>query len=111
MLMERSNIKNSFLAPDQLEALNTLLNNFDKEIGIPTTPYQKAERLTAYESESQMIDATARAVTWKKTIDTSLDIINAHFGTDIKCEFRYIPDEDPDRMLQNEEGGDNNVDL
>lgn len=111
MLMERSNIKNSFLAPDQLEALNTLLNNFDKEIGIPTTPYQKAERLTAYESESQMIDATARAVTWKKTIDTSLDIINAHFGTDIKCEFRYIPDDDPDRMLQNEEGGDNNVDL
>lgn len=101
ILLERSNLKSNFIAPDQLEVLNTILNNFDKEIGIPTTPYQKAERMTQYESESQMMDATARCITWKKTIDSSLKIVNRLFPeANIKCKFRYVPDDDPTRMIQ-----------
>lgn len=106
MLMERSNLKSNYITPDQLQDLSTLLNNFDKEIGIPTSPYQKKERLTSYESESTMIDATARAITWKRSIDESLKVVNEHFGLNIKCDFRYIPDDDPTKMIQ--EGGENN---
>ena len=101
IMVERSNLKSNFIAPDQLECLNTILNNFDKEIGIPTTPYQKAERMTQYESESQMLDATARCITWKKTIDSSLKRVNKLFpDANIKCEFRYVPDQDPSKVPQ-----------
>lgn len=110
MFLERSNIKNNYITPDQLQDLSTILNNFDKEIGIPTAPYQKHERLTEYESESQMIDATARAVTWKKCLDTSIKVINEHFpGLDLGVKFRYIPDDDPTTMIQ--EGDNSNVNL
>lgn len=108
--LERSSIKANYITPDQLQDLSTILNNFDKEIGIPTSPYQKAERMTQYESESSMIDSTARAITWKKCLDSSIDIINEHFpGIDLSVKFRYIPDNDPTRMIQ--EGDNSNVNL
>lgn len=71
----RDNLKNSYLTTDQLMDLQTILNNFDAEIGIPTVPYQKKERLVTDEANSRNFDAKARSLTWFNTLTTSIDDI------------------------------------
>lgn len=93
-------IKDRYLVPEMLLDLGTLLKNFDAEIGICGAPYQKAERMTEFESESHLLDSTARAMTWKRCLDDSFDKVNNMFGTKMSCKFRYIPDDDPMMFLQ-----------
>ena len=74
--LERQNLKQSYLTSDQLQDLHTILCDFDAEIGIPTVPYQKAERETEYESKSKLSDGMARILTWKRCLQSSLDNVN-----------------------------------
>lgn len=87
--LERTNLKNSYLTTDQLNDFQTILNNFDAEVGIPTIPYQKKERLVQSEAESRVIDSTSRSIIWKDTIDSSLKLVNDRFNTNITCTLRY----------------------
>ena len=57
--------------------LHTLLNDFDAEIGIPTSPYQKKERETEYESKSKIADGLSRLLTWKRCLQSSIDTVNS----------------------------------
>ena len=72
---QRDNLKNSYLTTDQLMDFQTLLNNFDAEIGIPTIPYQKKERMVTDEATARSYDAKARSVTWFNTLTSSIDEI------------------------------------
>ena len=65
-------LKDSYITTDQLQDFQTLLNNFDAEIGIPTIPYQKKERLVSNEADARTYDAKARSVTWFKTMTSSI---------------------------------------
>jgi len=87
--LERTNLKNSYLTTDQLNDFQTILNNFDAEVGIPTIPYQKKERLVTSEAESRVIDSTSRSIIWKDTIDSSSKLVNNMFGSNISCILRY----------------------
>ena len=49
--IERKSLKENYLTTEQLQDMQTLLNNFDAEVGIPTIPYQKKERLVTSEAE------------------------------------------------------------
>ncbi len=66
------NPKQNYLTSDQLMDLHTILSDFDAEVGIPTIPYQKKERETAFESQSKIADGQARSLVWKRTIEDSL---------------------------------------
>lgn len=66
------NPKQNYLTTDQLIDLHTILSDFDAEVGIPTIPYQKKERETAFESESKVADGQARSLVWKRTIESSI---------------------------------------
>ena len=66
------NPKEAYLTTDQLMDFQTILNNFDAEIGIPTVPYQKKERLVAQEATMRAYDGCARSLTWFNTITTSI---------------------------------------
>ncbi len=92
--LERTNIKNSYITTDQLQDFQTLLNNFDTEIGIPTIPYQKKERMVTSEADSRIIDSTSRSIVWKNTLDECFDLVNDMFGTDLSCELRFYDPED-----------------
>ena len=89
--LERNNLKQSYLTTDQLNDFQTLLNNFDAEIGIPSANTQKRERLITSEAESRQIDATARAVSWVDCLNGSFEIVNSHFGTDMNASLRFEP--------------------
>ena len=71
----RDNLKNSYLTTEQLMDFQTLLNNFDAEVGIPSVPYQKKERMVTYEANMRSYDAKARSLTWFNTLTTSIDDI------------------------------------
>ena len=68
----RENLKQNYITSDLLQDFQTLINDFDREIGIPTIPYQKKERLVQSEAESTEIDAKARSIVWIDTLNSSI---------------------------------------
>lgn len=80
--------KNSYVGTDLLQDSQTILNMFDREIGIPTIPYQKKERMVEYESKSAMLDSSSRLATWLKSLEASIEAVNSMFGTSISVEAR-----------------------
>ena len=72
---QRDNLKNSYLTTDQLMDFQTLINNFDAEVGIPTIPYQKKERMVTDEATARTYDAKARSITWFNTLTSSIEEI------------------------------------
>ena len=66
------NPKENYLTHDQLQDVQTIINNFDAEIGIPSVPYQKKERMVTSEAESRKVDATSRSVVWFETLKSSI---------------------------------------
>lgn len=89
-LLQRDNLKQSYLTSDQLMDMHTLLCDFDAEIGIPTVPYQKKERETEYESKSKIADGLARVLTWKRCLDSSFANVNALYPQlNLSCSLRW----------------------
>lgn len=87
---KRDHLKDSYLTTDQLLDFHTILNDFDAEVGIPTMPYQKKERLVADEANMKMTDGKARSVTWYETIQGSIaDIKKLYPDIKLDCKMRY----------------------
>ena len=76
----RDNLKNSYILTDLLKDFQTILNNFDCEVGIPTIPYEKKERMVTSEAESRQIDATARNIIWFDELTRTMEICNEFLG-------------------------------
>lgn len=72
----RDNLKNSYIITDLLKDFQTILNNFDCEVGIPTIPYEKKERMVTSEAESRQIDATSRSIIWYEELSRTMKICN-----------------------------------
>lgn len=99
-------VKNSYITTDLLQNTQTLLDMFDCEIGIPTVPYQKKERMVDFEAKSRMIDATSRLTLWIETLESSIQNVNEHFGVNMSIKARY----DVNDMLivsSDNDGGEN----
>lgn len=89
----RDNLKNSYIVTDLLRDFQTIINDFDTEIGIPTIPYEKKERLVTSEAESKIIDATSRSIIWYDSLKDSFERANKFLGlsgeNSLKVELRY----------------------
>lgn len=84
------NLKNNYITSDQLKDLETILYNFDSEVGIPTIDNgQKKERMVVSEAEARSIDSTARSIIWFDTLQSSIKLVNEMFDTDISVSLRY----------------------
>ena len=86
----RKDIKATYLGEELLRDFQTILNNFDTEIGIPTIPYQKKERMVTDEANSKQIDATSRSKIWVDTLNQSFELINPMFGSNMKAVHNYV---------------------
>lgn len=100
--LERTGLKNSYITTDQLQDFQTILNNFDTEIGIPTIPYQKKERMVTTEASSKELDSTSRSIVWKKTLEESFKEVNAMFGLNLSCSLRFDPDQMGEEVSEDE---------
>lgn len=86
----RDAMKNNYITTDLLSDFQTILNDFDREIGIPTIPYQKKERLVQSEAESTQIDAKARSIVWIDTLDSSIKEVKQLFpDIELSAKLRY----------------------
>lgn len=92
-VFDREHLKNSYITTDQLKDAQTILNNFYNEIGIPTVPYQKMERMVNEEAQSQKIASSARLAIWMDCLTDGFDKFNALCGTNIKVTKRFEPEE------------------
>lgn len=81
-------LKENYITDQQLRDMQTVLNAFDNEIGIPTVPYQKQERLVDYEARSKQAEAIARVTVWVETLNACFNTANNMFGTALKAELR-----------------------
>lgn len=73
-------VKSNYIVTDLLRDFQTLINDFDTEIGIPTLPYEKKERLVTDEARSKSIDATSRSIVWYDTLTDSFNRANKFLG-------------------------------
>lgn len=86
----RDSMKNNYITSDLLQDFQTILNDFDREIGIPTIPYQKKERLVQSEAESTEIDSKARSIVWINTLDSSIKEVKQLFpDITLSARLRY----------------------
>lgn len=93
---KQENLKNNYLTTDQLLDFHTIINDFDAEVGIPTVPYQKKERMVTDEATSKLADGKARSVTWYETIQSSIiDIKKLYPDIKLSCKMRYETDGEP----------------
>ena len=97
-------VKESYITTDLLRDSQTLLNAFDTEIGIPTIPYEKKERMVTSEAESKQLDSVSRSTVWMETLQDSLIKVNEHFGLNIQVSHRYL-----DAMEKGESNGEDNA--
>lgn len=105
--LERSNLKQSYLTTDQLNDFQTLINNFDAEIGIPSIPNEKKERMVTAEAESRKTDSVARCTIWLETLNNSAEQVNKMFGTSIKFSLRFDQEGGAaDGIMYNDTDGD-----
>lgn len=89
-MIERQALKNGYITTDLLQDMHTILSMFDREIGIPTVPYQKKERMVTDEAKSTNIESISRLTVWIETLNESAKVINTHFGTDISFRKRDV---------------------
>ena len=107
---QRDNLKNSYLTTDQLMDFQTLINNFDAEVGIPTIPYQKKERMVTDEATARTFDAKARSITWFNTLTSSIEEIKKLYpDINLSVKLHYDETEGTPQDIDVKGVGDNGI--
>lgn len=77
-------LKDNYVLDKLLADMNTILDSFYCEIGLPISPTQKKERLITSEADFGMAQSQARISCWYATLNESLEVINNKFGTNME---------------------------
>lgn len=84
------NVKDRFMLTEQLEDFANILRSFDCEIGIPTLPYEKKERIISDEANSKSNEAIARLTVWVNSLKASiLDIKEVFPDITLEVEINF----------------------
>lgn len=92
----------NYILTSQLADMQTILNQFYCEIGLPVA-VEKKERLVTSEADFAAAQSQARIACWANTLRESLELINTKYGTDIQIEIareeneRDVGEINPDR--------------
>lgn len=93
-------VKKNYILTDLIADQQSILRNFDTEIGIPSVPYQKKERMVTDEANSQRIDSQARANEWIECLNASAELVNRLYGLNISARLHF--DNVLDNMIEEE---------
>lgn len=88
-IWERGAMKDNYMTTEQLSDFRTLLHNFDSEIGIPTLPIEKKERMISSEATALEADSTSRSRIWVECINESAKEAERLFGIKIHAKLSW----------------------
>lgn len=89
-MFDRPHLKETYLTDKILQDRMTLMQEFDREIGISTVPYQKKERMVEYEASSAIEESQARVTIWVECLNQSFERVNKKYGTNFTAERRSM---------------------
>lgn len=82
LFVQAFDVAHNYIGTELLENMTKILQDFDREIGIPVVDDKKERRIVS-EVEAQTSDAGARITTWKEMLDESIRKVNSLFGLNI----------------------------
>lgn len=101
--LDLGNPKDRYITDLQLKDFATIMNQFNTEIGIPTVPYEKKERMVTDEATSKNIESQARITTWVNCFNSSAKLVNNMFGTDISAKINFIDEQETGKVVDDNE--------
>ena len=83
------NLKQNYIASQQLEDLKKLKLMFDTDVGIPNANTEKKERLTDDEVNSNNVETQTKIELIADSLEESADRVNKMFGTNIRFKLKF----------------------
>lgn len=96
-------LKKNYILTEQLQDMQTILNSFYTEIGLPVA-IEKKERMITSEMDVASAQSQARISCWVETLRESLEIINKKFNINIEVEYAREINDIGDRKGAESEG-------
>lgn len=96
-------LKKNYILTEQLGDMQTILNSFYTEIGLPVA-IEKKERMITSEMDVASAQSQARISCWVETLRESLEIINKKFNINIEVEYAREINDIGDRKGTESEG-------
>ena len=103
----QQNLKQTFIAPDIIDAMHEIEARFDQQIGIPSANRDKKERLTTDEVNVNNVDTYSKCALWLESLQKGCDRVNRMFGIGLAVNWRDIPNEITEEPEDTEGGEDN----
>lgn len=98
-------LKNNYITDMLISDEESIIREFDTEIGIPTIS-EKKERMVTSEAETKVVDSTTRSIVWLDCLNSSLEETKKVFpDLDLSFKLRY----EADNVTENQGGIDNEV--
>ena len=96
--------KQTYIVTNLLEDLQTIMDQFYMEIGLPVTMVDKKAHMLNAEAEMQNDNAQARISCWITTLNESLELINKTFNVNIQVEKYQAEKEEPEDERKDDTG-------
>lgn len=90
-----NNFRETYIVPELLENMQTILDQFYMEIGLPVPDTQdKRAHLLQSEVDFTSVQSQARIKTWVTTLEESFKYINEMFGLNLEVEYAQRDEDD-----------------
>lgn len=96
--------KQTYVVTSLLEDMQTIINNFYMEIGLPVTQVDKKAHMLNAEADMQQMQSQARIKCWVTTLRESFKLINDTFGVNLEVDYERESDTDWDGELSESDG-------
>lgn len=82
-------VKNSYVGTELWNEHRTILNEFDREVGIPTEGQEKKERMITDEIQVAQADSRCRLETWLESMKPGFRMVKELYGIDCSASARF----------------------
>ena len=82
-------VKNSYIGTELWNEHRTILNEFDREVGIPSSGQDKKERRTVEEVTVTYADGECRLLTWLEAMRPGFEMVQKLFGIECGAEAHF----------------------
>lgn len=76
----------TYIVTNLLQDMQTIMDQFYMEIGLPTRTFDGKAHMLNAEADMQANQSQARVSCWVNTLTESMELINAHYGTNLEVQ-------------------------